>query len=80
MRKLIKNLTPYENPEVTEDVKCQEQDSLDPYLNPTPNDMPFGNPYTDISEHSYVTWADTINSVSPTGILSIPLPIGSTGV
>jgi protein tyrosine/serine phosphatase len=58
----------------------QEQEALDPHLNPVPNDMPFGNPYMDASEHAYTTWADTINSVSPTGILSIPVPIGSTGV
>jgi hypothetical protein len=76
IRKLLKDKTPYENPEIEE----QEQPLLEPNLNPVPNDMPFGNPYQDSSEHAYVTWADTINSVAPTGILSIPIPSGSTGV
>jgi len=65
-------------PHVEKDVK--EQNMLDPHINPVPNDMPFGNPYVEQSEHAYTTWADTINSVAPSGMLSIPLPIGSTGV
>ena len=61
-------------------IEGKEQNAFDPILNPVPNDMPFGNPYADATEHSYTTWSDTINSVSPTGILSIPIPSGSTGV
>jgi len=77
IRKLLKNKSPYKNPETSQPL---EQSLLEPHLNPVPNDMPFGNPYQDASEHVYVTWADTINSVAPTGILSIPVPSGSTGI
>jgi hypothetical protein len=80
IRKSLKNKPPYENPEVSEQECSMEQSLLEPHLNPVPNDMPFGNPYQDGSEHAYVTWADTINSVAPTGILSIPVPTGSTGI
>ena len=80
IRKFLKNRPPYKNPEVSKEKCLMEQPLLEPHLNPVPNDMPFGNPYQDSSEHAYVTWADTINNVAPTGILSIPVPTGSTGV
>lgn len=67
IRKMLRNKDPYQNPEIIQEL-----------LEPTPNDMPFGNPYDTVDSHQYVTWSDTMNNITPTSITS-PIPSGSHG-
>jgi len=72
IRVFLGGRSPYVNPELT-------QHLLEPSLEPTPTDMPFGNPYDVVSNHTYLTWADTVNNITPSS-MTPPIPIGSHGV
>jgi hypothetical protein len=67
IRKILGNTDPYKDPEMIQEL-----------LEPTPNDMPFSNPYDHTSNHQYVTWSDTVNNITPFSITS-PIPSVSHG-
>jgi len=68
IRMILGDRSPYVNPELTQNL-----------LEPTPTDLPFGNPYDELSNHTYLTWADTVNNITPMSITP-PIPTGSHGV
>lgn len=68
IRKLLGGRSPYINPELTQ---C--------LVEPTPTDMPFSNPFDGTGNPDYLTWADTVNNITPISITS-PIPIGSQGI
>jgi hypothetical protein len=67
IRERLNYVDPYQEPELSQNL-----------LEPTPTDMPFGNPFEHPINHTYVTWGDTVNNITPSS-MTPPLPVGSHG-